>query len=76
MNIQEAIKYRIQEISKEQNRAINEICLAGGLAPNTLYDSMRGETKLPNINTLYKFCIGANIKLKEFFDSNIFEIID
>lgn len=72
MRTEDAVRQRIKEIANQKNRSINEICLSAGLPPNTLYDSLRKATKAPSIKTIKKFCFGAGLTLKEFFDRPYF----
>lgn len=72
MVLKEAIIMRINELSKEQGKAVNEICLAGGLTPSTYYDFVNNRTKLPKIDTIKRLCQGAGITMSEFFNRDYF----
>jgi transposase-like protein len=71
--IDHAVRDRILELLKEQNRTISDLCLAGGLTPSTLYDFMRGDTEHIQLNTVKQVCMGFDIKMATFFDKAYFD---
>ena len=76
MNINEAIKIRIEEILKENNLTLTALCLNSNLTPSTMFDFMAGKSKCPKVTTIKKICAGANITLKEFFDRDYFNSME
>ena len=76
MNINEAVKKRIQEICDTQDSTICDISLKGGMLPSCIYDLTHNRTKHPKINTIQKFCDGAGITLGQFFTSALFDNLD
>lgn len=72
MKLNEAILMRIEEICKEQNSNICEICLKGGMSPSSIYDLAKGRTKCSKVITVKCFCEGAGITLSEFFNKDYF----
>lgn len=68
----QAIIARINELIEDKNMTICDMALKGGLTPSTVYEFMKGRTKVPKIITIKKLCDGAGITLKEFFDKEYF----
>ena len=76
MNLNEAIIKRIHEVCKEKNLNICEASLSGGMSPSSIYDLIKGRTKCSKVITIKRFCEGAGITLKEFFDKDYFNEIE
>ena len=76
MNLNEAIIKRIEEICEEKKVNICDACLKGGMSPSSIYDLKKGRTKCPTVITIKRFCEGAGITLKEFFDRDYFNTIE
>ncbi len=72
MNIDMAIKRRIEELLQEKGTTLTALCLESNLTPSTVFDFMAGKSKCPKVITIKKLCIGAGITLKEFFDKDYF----
>lgn len=76
MNLDDAIRKRINELVKDNNTNLTNLCLNSNITPSTIFDFMYGKTKKPSIFTIAKLCAGANITLKEFFNKDYFNNID
>ncbi len=76
MKLNQAILKRIEEICKEQNSNICDICLKGGMSPSSIYDLAKGRTKCSKVITVKRFCEGAEITLSEFFNKDYFNEIE
>ena len=72
MQLNDAIVKRINEICEEKKVNICDACLKGGMSPSAIYDLIKGRTKCSKIITVKRFCEGAGITLKEFFDRDYF----
>lgn len=72
MDVNQAIIKRVNELCITLNRAINDLCLKGGLTPSTYYEIVRGRTKSFTVTTVKRICQGAGISLAEFFDRDYF----
>ena len=72
MSISEAIVKRIFEVCEERGVNVCDACLSGGMSPSAIYDIIKGRTKCSKIITVKRFCEGAGITLKEFFDRDYF----
>ena len=76
MNLDEAIKLRIEELVKERGISLTALCLNSNLTPSTIFDFMSGKSKSPKIITIKKLCVGAKITLEEFFAREYFNSTD
>ena len=50
--------------------------LRGGMSPSAIYDLVKGRTKCSKVITVKRFCEGAGVTLKEFFDRDYFNEIE
>ena len=73
MKLNDAIVTRINEICEEKNLNVCDASLKGGMSPSAIYDLFKGRTKCSKVITVKRFCEGAGITLKEFFDRNYFD---
>lgn len=76
MNLDTAIKTRIQEIIENKQCSLTSLSLDANLTPSTLFDFMYGKSKYPQIITIAKVCKGAGITLKEFFNKPYFDNLE
>ena len=76
MELNEAIVKRIKEICNEKKLNICDACLKGGMSPSAIYDLIKGRTKCSKVITVKRFCEGAGITLKEFFDREYFNDVE
>ncbi|MGN0797772.1 MAG: transcriptional regulator [Christensenellales bacterium] len=76
MNIDEALRKRIMELVDQNDTTLTALCLESNLTPSTIFDFMVGKSKCPKVITIKKLCMGANIRLRDFFDRDYFDDID
>ncbi len=76
MDIDKAIRTRINEILEEKQTTLTALCLDSNLTPSTMFDFMSGKSKCPKVITIKKLCSGAGITLKDFFDRDYFNDTD
>ncbi len=76
MQMSDAIVARILEICEEKHLNICDASLKGGMSPSAIYDLVKGRTKCSKVITVKRFCEGAGITLKEFFDRSYFDDIE
>ena len=72
MQLNDAIVKRIYEICDEKGLNICDASLKGGMSPSAIYDLVKGRTKCSKVITVKRFCEGAGITLKDFFDRDYF----
>ena len=76
MKLNDAIVKRINEVCKERSLNICDASLKGGMSPSAIYDLVKGRTKCSKVITVKRFCEGAGITLKDFFDRDYFNDIE
>ena len=76
MDLNEAIRTRIKEITTETNTSLTSLCLNSNLTPSTIFDFMYGKTNSPTVLTIKKLCHGAGLTLQEFFSSEYFDDVE
>lgn len=67
-----AIVKRLNELIKERKITVNKLANLSGVAPSTVKNIFRGESKNPGVVTLKLLCDGLGITITEFFNSPIF----
>ena len=76
MLLPEAIKLRIIELLDTNNLSAYKLSYKGGISPSNISDVLRGKVSEPTISTILDICEGANITLKDFFDSKLFDEVE
>lgn len=76
MLLPEAIKLRIIELLDVNNLSAYKLSYKGGISPSNISDVLRGKVSEPTISTILHICEGANITLKDFFDSKLFDEVE
>lgn len=74
MQLNDAIKLRLEQLLKEHNISKYQLSCNAGLNPSQLNDFFRGRISYPRIDTLYLLCEGMDITLDEFFRDPLFSI--
>ncbi len=76
MDINEAIKNRIQEFCVKRNITPNGLSYLCGISQSTIKSILNDETKNPTIATIKKICDGLEITLAEFFNTPEFNDLE
>ena len=76
MILSEAIKYRINEIIKENNLTAYKLSYKAGISNSIISDCRHGKVKEPTLSSIIHICEGLNIQLKDFFDSPLFNDVE
>ena len=76
MLLPEAIKLRIIELLDTNNLSAYKLSYKGGISPSNISDVLRGKVAEPTISTILHICEGADITLKDFFDSKLFDEVE
>lgn len=76
MLLPEAIKLRIIELLDINNLSAYKLSYKGGISPSNISDVLRGKVTEPTISTILHICECANITLKDFFDSKLFDEVE
>ena len=67
MEPQDAVVYRIIELSLKQHMSVHQLANRSAVPPSTLKNIINGTSKNPGIVTITKLCFGLNVTLREFF---------
>lgn len=76
MKLYEAVGKRIIEYCHERNISPNKLCTNSGVIQSTVNSIFSGRSQNPKLATIQYLCEGLNIKLKDFFDSPLFDEIE
>lgn len=76
MLLPEVIKLRIIELLDENKISAYKLSYKGGISPSNISDVLRGKVLEPTVSTILHICEGANITLKDFFDSKLFDEVE
>lgn len=76
MKLGEAVKLRIQEFRDERKVTTNKLCNMSGIIQSTVNSIYSGRSQNPKLGTIQSLCDGLGIKLKDFFDSPLFDNIE
>ena len=74
MTIGTAIAKRIDEYLFKRNISLYKLAKDAGIPIATLQNLYRGHTKSPSISLVYKICIGLDITVAEFLNSELFSL--
>ena len=76
MKLQEAVARRIMFYCKERKITPNKLCTMSGIIKSTVNSIFSGRSQNPKLDTIKNICIGLDITLSQFFDSDLFENLD
>ena len=74
MTIAKAVANRIDEYLFSRGITLYKLAKDAELPIATLQNLYRGNTKSPTLAVIYKICIGLNISVSEFLESNLFDL--
>lgn len=76
MELSQAIRIRITNLIEEKNLNVSKLSTMAGISRATLSKFLSGQRKYLRIDIIEYICEGLNMKLKEFFDDEIFDNIE
>lgn len=76
MGPQDAVVYRILELSIKQDVSIHQLAELSAVPPSTLKNIMNGTSRNPGIVTITKLCFGLNVTLGEFFSTEYMKDVE
>ena len=76
MKLHEAVGKRILEYCKERNITLNRLCTMSGVIQSTVNSIFSGRSQNPKLSTIQYLCDGLGIRLRDFFDSPLFDDIE
>lgn len=74
MQFKKALSLRIEELCTEKNITINKLAETSTIPPSTLRDIINCKVENPSSTVIYQVCKTLKISLKDFYDSNLFEL--
>ena len=74
MLFKEAITKRVLNLCNENNYTINKLAEMSYIPPSTLRAMLANQVENPSSYVIFKICKTFKITLKEFFDSDLFDI--
>ena len=63
-------------LCKERNLTINGLANICGISPSTIYSLLNSKSKNPGVVTIKIICDGLEISVRNFFDSDLFNITE
>lgn len=76
MRSKDALRLRIRELCAENGLTVNALSIRCGVTQSTLSNIVSGRNNSTTIHTVAKICSGLNIRLSEFFDSDLFRNVE
>ena len=76
MKLYEAVGKRILEFCAQKNITPNKLCTMSGVIQSTVNSIFSGRSQNPKLETIQNLCDGLGIKLKDFFNSPLFDNIE
>jgi len=74
MLYKEAVCTRIRELCKQYNYTPNGLAEISSVPPSTLQGLMKCKVNNPSSYLIFQLCKALKITMKEFFDSDLFDI--
>lgn len=71
-----AVVKRLDELINERGITVNKLANLSGVAPSTVKNIFKGDSKNPGVITIKLLCDGLGITITEFFNSPIFEELE
>lgn len=76
MKAQEAVVLRINGLCKQHRISVNHLATLAGMNPSTMKNIVYGLTRNTGIETVAKICSGLDMSLADFFDDDVFRMVD
>lgn len=76
MNISEAVSARIIELCKQNNITVNKLSTISGVTQSTVNDIVNHKAKNIGIVTIKKLCDGLDMTISDFFDADMFRVLE
>ena len=76
MDLSQAIRIRITNLIEERNLNVSKLSTMAGISRATLSKFLSVQRKYLRIDIVEYICEGLNMKLKDFFNDEIFDNIE
>ena len=73
MTFTDAISARILELLEIKNTNVSKLAIKAGINESTIRSVLSNSTKCPKVTTIRFICIGFDMSISEFFNSEIFK---
>ncbi len=75
MTLAQATAKRILELANQNNYSLKVLSELSDVSVSTVKNMIYNKTKNPSSAIIYKICVTLNIKMAEFYDSELFDKI-
>ena len=76
MTLRQAIAERILSLCHEHGITPNKLSTISGMTQSTINNIINTGSNNPTVSTVKKICDGLDISLAEFFDSELFTLLE
>lgn len=76
MDLSQAVRTRIKNLIDERKINVSKLSTLAGISRSTLSKFLAGKRKIIRLDMIEYICEGLNIKLKDFFNDEIFDNIE
>lgn len=76
MKMQEAVVVRIKMLCRERRISVNRLATLSAVAPSTMKNIIYGRSRNTGVGTVAKLCNGLEITVYDFFDDEMFRILE
>lgn len=76
MELSEAVRIRITNLINERNLNVSRLSTLAGISRSTLSKFLAGKRKIIRLDMIEFICEGLNMKLKDFFNDEVFNNIE
>ena len=73
---QQAVALRIKGLCAERQITIRALAAASGVSPSTIYGIFNPARKNVRVETILKLCNGLGISMKEFFHTEMMNVLE
>ncbi len=76
VDLSQAVRIRITNLIEERNINVSKLSTLAGISRSTLSKFLAGKRKIIRLDMIEYICEGLNMKLKDFFNDQIFDNIE
>lgn len=76
MTVGVAVRERILQLCNERDLSINRLCAMSGVTQSTANNIISGRNNSATVATIKKLCDGLEIRLEDFFASDLFRSLE
>ena len=76
MGIKDAVVLRIKELCRQKGIKYNTLATNSGVTPSTVYSLLDENRHDIGVLVLKKLCDGLDISISDFFDSDVFRVLE